>query len=177
MIRDVTGLNEARDGSAPDKNALVGVQKLAAANSNTATRHILQAGLQLTQEVGCNWWALSSTCGMPSAMTWLTPLSWPRLTRGETSSSWPSAPSTCWNTCRKVANLERSWTVKLTRLKTKSLNLIRKREPSSLKIKVSLAMFKSKMRHQPLKIPLVKKSSSKIRRELPSGSSRSLSST
>jgi len=48
MIRDVTGLNEARDGSAPDKNALVGLQKLAAANSNTATRHILQAGLYLT---------------------------------------------------------------------------------------------------------------------------------
>ena len=48
MIRDVTGLNEARDGSTPDKNALVGVQKLAAANSNTATRHILQAGLFLT---------------------------------------------------------------------------------------------------------------------------------
>jgi len=42
MIRDVTGLNEARDGSTPDKNALVGLQKLAAANSNTATRHILQ---------------------------------------------------------------------------------------------------------------------------------------
>jgi len=51
MIRDTTGLNEARDGSMPDKNALVGVQKLAAANSNTATRHILQAGLYLTQEV------------------------------------------------------------------------------------------------------------------------------
>jgi len=51
MIRDVTGLNEARDGSLPDKNALVGVQKLAAANSNTATRHILQAGLFLTAEV------------------------------------------------------------------------------------------------------------------------------
>jgi len=50
MIRDVTGLNEARDGSMPDKNALVGVQKLAAANSNTATRHILQAGLFLTTE-------------------------------------------------------------------------------------------------------------------------------
>ena len=48
MIRDVTGLNEARDGSTPDKNALVGVQKLAAANSNTATRHILQGGLFLT---------------------------------------------------------------------------------------------------------------------------------
>ena len=48
MIRDVTGLNEARDGSMPDKNALVGLQKLAAANSNTATRHILQSGLYLT---------------------------------------------------------------------------------------------------------------------------------
>ena len=51
MIRDVTGLNEARDGSTPDRNALVGVQKLAAANSNTATRHILQAGLFLTADV------------------------------------------------------------------------------------------------------------------------------
>jgi len=48
MIRDVTGLNEARDGSVPDKNSLVGIQKLAAANSNTATRHILQASLYLT---------------------------------------------------------------------------------------------------------------------------------
>ena len=48
MIRDVTGLNEARDGSTPDKNALVGLQKIAAANSNTATRHILQSGLYLT---------------------------------------------------------------------------------------------------------------------------------
>jgi hypothetical protein len=48
MMRDVTGLNEARDGSMPDKNALVGVQKLAAANSNTATRHILQGSLYIT---------------------------------------------------------------------------------------------------------------------------------
>ena len=48
MIRDVTGLNEARDGSTPDKNALVGLQKMAAANSNTATRHILQSSLYLT---------------------------------------------------------------------------------------------------------------------------------
>ena len=50
MIRDVTGLNEARDGSSPDSRALVGVQKLAAANSNTATRHILDAGLFLTAD-------------------------------------------------------------------------------------------------------------------------------
>ena len=32
-IRDITGLNEARDGSDPDPKALVGVQKMAAANS------------------------------------------------------------------------------------------------------------------------------------------------
>jgi hypothetical protein len=50
MIRDVTGLNEAKDGSTPDARALVGVQKLAAANSNTATRHILDSGLYLTRE-------------------------------------------------------------------------------------------------------------------------------
>jgi len=47
MIRDVTGLNEARDGSNPAKDSLVGLQKLAAANSNTATRHILNASLYL----------------------------------------------------------------------------------------------------------------------------------
>ena len=45
MIRSVTGLNEARDGSMPDPNSLVGVQKLAALNSNTATRHILEGSL------------------------------------------------------------------------------------------------------------------------------------
>ncbi len=48
MIRDVTGLNEARDASTPDKDSLVGLQKLAAANSNTATRHILQSSLYIT---------------------------------------------------------------------------------------------------------------------------------
>jgi hypothetical protein len=48
MIRDVTGLNEARDGTLPDKQSLVGLQKLAAANSNVATKHILNASLFLT---------------------------------------------------------------------------------------------------------------------------------
>jgi len=52
MIRDVTGLNEARDGSDPDQYALVGVQKLAAANSNTATRHILHSSLYITSTLG-----------------------------------------------------------------------------------------------------------------------------
>jgi hypothetical protein len=47
MIRSVTGLNEARDGSMPDPNSLVGLQKLAALNSNTATRHILDGSLYM----------------------------------------------------------------------------------------------------------------------------------
>ena len=51
MLRDVTGLNEARDGSDPDPYALVGVQKLAAANSNTATRHILHSSLYITATI------------------------------------------------------------------------------------------------------------------------------
>jgi hypothetical protein len=51
MIRAVTGLNEARDGSMPDENSLVGVQKLAALNSNTATKHILQSGLFTTRRL------------------------------------------------------------------------------------------------------------------------------
>jgi hypothetical protein len=48
MIRDVTGLNEARDGSQPAKDSLVGLQKLAAAASNTATKHILQSLMYIT---------------------------------------------------------------------------------------------------------------------------------
>ena len=51
MIRDVPGLNEARDDSVPDPKSLVGVQKLAAANSNVATRHILLSSMYLTAEV------------------------------------------------------------------------------------------------------------------------------
>ena len=51
MIRDVTGLNEARDGSVPDRDTLVGLQKMAANASNVATKHILQASLYLTLRV------------------------------------------------------------------------------------------------------------------------------
>jgi len=51
MIRDVTGINEARDASTPDAKTLVGVQKLAALNSNTATRHILQSGINLVNKL------------------------------------------------------------------------------------------------------------------------------
>ena len=51
QIRNVTGLNEARDGSSPDPDSLVGLQKLAAANSNTATRHILDGSLYMYKTI------------------------------------------------------------------------------------------------------------------------------
>jgi hypothetical protein len=51
MIRDVTGLNEARDASTPDSRTLVGVQKLAALNSNTATKHIMESGIYATRKI------------------------------------------------------------------------------------------------------------------------------
>ena len=51
MIRQVTGLNEAVDASSPDHRALVGIQKMAALNSNTATRHILDSGLWITKRL------------------------------------------------------------------------------------------------------------------------------
>ena len=54
MIRDVTGLNEARDGSTPDKQTLVGLQKMAANASNVATRHIKQSSLYLTLRLSEN---------------------------------------------------------------------------------------------------------------------------
>lgn len=51
MIRDATGLNEASDGSLPDERTLVGVQKLAALNSNKATKHVLDSGVRATQKI------------------------------------------------------------------------------------------------------------------------------
>ena len=51
MIRDVTGLNEARDGSLPDRDTLVGLQKIAAQQSNIATKHVNNASLWLTLRI------------------------------------------------------------------------------------------------------------------------------
>ena len=51
MIRDVTGLNEARDGSMVERDTLVGLQKMAANASNTATRHILQSSMYITLRI------------------------------------------------------------------------------------------------------------------------------
>jgi len=51
MLRDVTGVNEARDASQPSSEALVGVQKLALLASNNATRDINDAYLNVTKRV------------------------------------------------------------------------------------------------------------------------------
>ena len=51
MIRDVTGLNEARDDSMPDKDALVGLAKMAANQSNIATKHINNASLYIALRI------------------------------------------------------------------------------------------------------------------------------
>ena len=51
MIRDVTGLNEARDGALADKDTLVGLQKIAAQASNIATKHINNASLYITLRI------------------------------------------------------------------------------------------------------------------------------
>ena len=51
MMRDVIGLNKASDASTPDKESLVGIQKLASLNSNTATRHILDGACDITKRL------------------------------------------------------------------------------------------------------------------------------
>jgi len=51
MIAQATGVNQAIDGSNPDKNSLVGIQKMAAYSSNVATRHILEGSMFITREL------------------------------------------------------------------------------------------------------------------------------
>ena len=51
MIRDVTGVNEAREGAKPPSEALVGVQKLQLMASNNATRSINDGSLDVTKRV------------------------------------------------------------------------------------------------------------------------------
>lgn len=51
QLRDVIGLNRVSDASTPDKDSLVGVQKLAALNSNIATRHILDGACDVTKRI------------------------------------------------------------------------------------------------------------------------------
>ena len=52
MIRDVTGVNEARDGAKPSSEALVGVQKMQLMASNNATRSINDGYLKIVQDTG-----------------------------------------------------------------------------------------------------------------------------
>ena len=47
-LTEVIGLNKASDAGNPDKDALVGVAKLAALNSNLSTRHILDGSTYIT---------------------------------------------------------------------------------------------------------------------------------
>ena len=47
MIRNITGINEVRDGSTPDKKALPGVQKMAVNMSRNSTRYLNEAYLHL----------------------------------------------------------------------------------------------------------------------------------
>ena len=51
MIRDVTGVNEAREGAKPPSEALVGVQKLQIMASNNATKNINDGYLSITKRV------------------------------------------------------------------------------------------------------------------------------
>tara|TARA_R100001594_G_scaffold5456_1_gene16966 strand:+ start:18 stop:2480 length:2463 start_codon:yes stop_codon:yes gene_type:complete len=51
MIRDVTGVNEAREGAKPPSEALVGVQKLQLMASNNATKNINDGYLSITKRV------------------------------------------------------------------------------------------------------------------------------
>tara|TARA_R100000008_G_C3583311_1_gene170198 strand:- start:189 stop:2600 length:2412 start_codon:yes stop_codon:yes gene_type:complete len=52
MIRDVTGVNEAREGAQPSSEALVGIQKMQLMASNNATRALNDGYLSLVKRVG-----------------------------------------------------------------------------------------------------------------------------
>ena len=52
MIRDVTGVNEAREGAQPSSEALVGIQKMQLMASNNATRGINDGYLHMTKLLG-----------------------------------------------------------------------------------------------------------------------------
>lgn len=51
LIRSTLGVPQGVDATLPDERTLVGVQKLAAASANTATRHILDGSLSITQRL------------------------------------------------------------------------------------------------------------------------------
>lgn len=56
-LTDVVGLNKASDATTPDKDSLVGIQKLAALSSNLATRHILHGAgyIKLKTAEACSY--------------------------------------------------------------------------------------------------------------------------
>ena len=54
MIRNITGINEARDGSTPSSKALVGVQKMAINMSRNSTRSLNEAYLYIFKSMADN---------------------------------------------------------------------------------------------------------------------------
>jgi len=52
LLRDAIGIPQGADASNPHPDTLVGVQQMVALNSNTATRHILDAGLNISERLG-----------------------------------------------------------------------------------------------------------------------------
>ena len=52
LLRDAIGIPQGADASAPHPDMAVGVQQQLALNSNTATRHILDGGLNISEKLG-----------------------------------------------------------------------------------------------------------------------------
>jgi len=52
LLRDAIGVPQGADASMPHPDTLVGVQQQVALNSNTATRHILDSALNITERLG-----------------------------------------------------------------------------------------------------------------------------
>lgn len=52
LLRDAIGMPQGADASMPHPDTLVGVQQQVALNSNTATRHILDAALNISKRLG-----------------------------------------------------------------------------------------------------------------------------
>ena len=52
LLRDAIGIPQGADASAPHPDMAVGVQQQLALNSNTATRHILDGGLNMSKRLG-----------------------------------------------------------------------------------------------------------------------------
>ena len=85
MIRDVTGLNEARDGSNPDKDALLGLQKMAQLARGLCSLACRRAGLCAARTSRRN-----CTLGVRRGLPWAVPRPWPWVAPPSPQKSEPS---------------------------------------------------------------------------------------